>query len=104
MTIKEFEEKTIKRTLPREWIGQGWGYKAEWDSNKPDDIIYIPEYAYDEEDEEQLVCRGCAYSYNDFMNMCDGNEEEARYLFDYVDWQNPLTALHEIEADGGFDL
>lgn len=103
MTIKEFEERVKKRTLPKEWIGQGWGYKAEWDSNKPDDIIYIPEYAYEKYEEEELM-EIDAYSYNDFMKMCDGNEEEARYLFDYVDWQYPSTALHEIETTGGFDL
>lgn len=41
----------------RSWIGQGYGYKADWDSAELDDVIYIPEYGYTTEDEVRYMRR-----------------------------------------------
>lgn len=67
MTIKEFNEHNKNNTMPKEWIGQGYGYKAgiEWDQVNEKDIIYIPEFAY----EDCPIKRGCAFSKHDFINM-----------------------------------
>ena len=39
------------------------------------------------------------YTGKDFVDMCDGNMEKARRLFDYVDWQHPSSALDAGEID-----
>lgn len=36
------------------------------------------------------------YTYMDFYNLVNGNEELARVLFDMVDWQSPETKLDEL--------
>lgn len=92
MTIKEFEKHNKERTMPREWIGQGWGYKAEWNPLASEDIIYIPEYGYED---EGFVPREDAFSYSDFLKICDGNEKKAEILFQCVDWQFPECVLDE---------
>jgi hypothetical protein len=43
------------------------------------------------------VQENCAYSYKDFVDLCDGDEKKAEMLFKYVDWQFPETALDEME-------
>lgn len=103
MTIAEFEKNNKERTMPREWIGQGWGYKAEWNPMTPEDIIYIPEYGYEDAcysleelgNDEDLVPRENAFSYNDFLKICNGNEKKAEILFQCVDWQFPESVLDE---------
>lgn len=101
MTIAEFTEYNKQHTMPREWIGQGYGYKAKWNPDSPTDIIYIPEYGYEDTlyDEDEvagdMVLRENAYSYEDFMRICDGNEKKAHALFDNVDWQTPDSVLDE---------
>lgn len=96
MTIMKFNEYNKNAAMPREWIGQGFGYKSEWDPNHPTDIIYIPEYGYEEEDDtKNVVLRENAFSYNDFVDMCDGNEKKAKAVFDNADWQFPRGILEE---------
>ena len=102
MTIAEFEKNNIERTMPKEWIGQGWGYKAEWNPDRPTDIIYIPEYGYEDTDLEEgeelegdLVPRENAFSVEDFIRICDGDEKKAERVFDSADWQFPYSILDE---------
>lgn len=89
MTVKEFEHYNNFGIMPQGWIGQGTGYKATWDETQPDDIIYIPENAYEEYDGHRTVNRENAYSVNDFINICNGNVKRARELFYFCDWQFP---------------
>lgn len=106
MTLEEFNKYNETKSMPREWIGQGWGYKADtWDSD--DDIIYIPEYGYEENDEcEHLtgeVLRENAYSLNDLIKVVTTETEVAKekakgiamVLFDVIDWQFPEGVLEE---------
>lgn len=69
-----------------------------------DTIIYIPDLALNsipsdspipEANIEDIV-HSC-YTGNDFLALCDGNMNLARYLFWYCDWQHPSSALPEID-------
>lgn len=98
MTIEEFNRHNELRDMPYEWIGQGYGYKNtefDWVNGNDDEIIYIPEHAY----EDDIVERDCAYSKRDLINLCFGNESKALELFDEVDWQFPETLLDEWERE-----
>lgn len=96
MTVKEFEHYNNFGIMPQSWIGHGYGYKAIWDETQPDDIIYIPENAYEEYDGHRTVpnCED-AYSINDFIEICNGDVAKAKILFDYCDWQFPSSAYNE---------
>lgn len=112
MTIAEFKNHNKTNTMPYEWIGQGYGYKVTdttWDDLNDDDIIYIPEYAYEKEDDGTiLVNRENAYSKSDFIQLI--RELDDRYLdigrqvevkrmamelFEALDWQYPESLLNE---------
>ena len=111
MTIKEFNEHNKNNTMPKDWIGQGYGYKAgiEWDQVNENDIIYIPDLAY----EDCTVKRGCAFSKRDFINMVadllpentstKDIDEVAYKVFETVDWQFPTSVVGEWHAWGWFD-
>ncbi len=94
MTIKEFEEHNRNHDMPEMTLRQGTGYKSEWDLSKPDDIIYIPEYAYSE-NEDGTISREDAFSARDFINLTNGDEKRAQDLFFFVDWQYPTSVLDE---------
>lgn len=71
-----------------------------------DEIIYIPDLCLNEiptgrpvSGEELDDVLGCCYTGNDFIEVCDGNEEKAKYLFGYCDWQHPSSAVDEIADD-----
>jgi len=91
MTLRDFNVYNRFKTMPYQWIGQGYGYKTEWNPKHPDDIIYIPEYGY----EGNKVERENAYSYTDFVKLCDGNIHLAENLFNSLDWQFPESLLDE---------
>lgn len=96
MTIEEFDYHNLNNDMPCMWIGQGSGYKDNWDINKYKDIIYIPEFAY----EDNLnVKRENAYSVEDFIELCDGDSEKAYQLYIECDWQFPETLLDEWERE-----
>lgn len=112
MTIAEFKEYNKTNTMPCEWIGQGYGYKVTdtiWDDLNDDDIIYIPEYAYDKKDDGTvLVSRENAYSKRDFIQLimelndryrdigrCVQVKRMAAELFEALDWQYPESLLNE---------
>lgn len=44
----------------------------------------------------KLVLSYC-YTGDEFITECDGNEELAKRLFYYVDWQHPCSALPEVD-------
>ena len=101
MTIQEFNKYNTTGTMPREWIGQGYGYKADidWSTVNQDDIIYIPEYGYEE---NNTVKRENAYSKRNFIEVAARYKIEfnmqsvyAENLFDAVDWQFPESLVEE---------
>ena len=91
MTILEFSEFNRTKSMPQFDIGQGFGYKCDLDKSKPEDIIYIPEYAY----EDETINRENAFSWNDFVELCDGDEEKAEFIFNDCDWQYPTTCIED---------
>ena len=96
MTIQEFNKLNETGHVPVGWIGQGWGYKDnefDWNNGNPTDIIYIPEHAYDD---DPVID---AYSKQDFIDLCDGKEKRALYVFEAVDWQYPETFYDECDFD-----
>ena len=100
MTIEQFNYYNETKSMPQDWIGQGYGYKADfdWDNGNPDDIFYIPEFAYEEGESGNsipVVPRGSAYSKNDFLRLANGNDAGALELFEWVDWQFPESARDE---------
>lgn len=50
-------------------------------------------------EEQVTVILSYCYTGDDFINECSGDEEKARYLFDYCDWQHPSSAYPEICDD-----
>lgn len=78
--------------LKREFFGQGWVFK-DWDAfqNRPAAPCYVPEL-------DDTV-----YTRNDFMNLCNNQEEIAEELFYEVDWQNPCMFMNEWEIYGEID-
>ncbi len=107
MTIAEFNKHNENHDMPCEWIGQGSGYKAKWNPEYPDDIIYIPENAYEyyyDEDDNEPIDREQAFSMQDFIDLCDGDIVKAKKLFDIVDWQFPTTELDEWERMDKYEV
>ena len=101
MTLQKFVFYNETKSMPQDWIGQGYGYKADdfdWDNGNPDDIIYIPEYGYEEDDDENtipVVKRENAYSKNDFLRLANGDDDGAQTLFLFCDWQYPESTIDE---------
>lgn len=77
-----------------EWIGQGYGYKSDkpWKLMKNVDVVYIPEYGFDSDENISEL-----YTKSDFIDLANGNEKFAETIFDNVDWQFPETWLDEYE-------
>lgn len=83
-------------------------YKGTW--NQGDEVIYIPDIDLNEicinrplvnilDEEEINDALSCLYTGKDFMELADDNEELAKRLFHYVDWQHPSSALEESIVD-----
>lgn len=53
-----------------------------------DQVCYIPELT------------DSKYTHQDFLDLCNGQEEFASILFNDVDWQHPETALDENIING----
>lgn len=110
MTRQEFNRLNGTRYMPYEWIGQGYGYKLidkKWDDMPDDEIIYIPEYAYENMDTVDEVN---AYTKTEFRRLTreyewenEHTDEEieriAEELFESCDWQFPESLINE----GWFD-
>ena len=80
--------------LEKEYYRQGWIFKDEYafhhDPKKP---CYVPE-----EEEEGF------YTREDFLALCNGQEDIAEMIFDEVDWQHPETYFDEQFRCGELDL
>lgn len=71
--------------LKRECYGQGWIFKdKDAFENNPDAPCYVPELS------------DMVYTRNDFLGMCNGQEEIAERVFESIDWQHPETYLDEL--------
>lgn len=96
MKLTDIEKNPYVKVDGRDWIGQGWGFKADsWENSELDDVIYIPEYGYEFDDEEHKWKIECPYTKQDFIDVCDGNKSDAEDLFYGVDWQFPETLRDE---------
>ncbi len=72
-----------------------------------DEIIYIPDVdlnmipmnapVADDEVIDEVVSN--CYTGDDFLEQCGGDEEKARRLFWYCDWQHPSSAMDEGAVD-----
>ena len=71
---------------------QGVIYKNPLAYKRKVGICYVPE-------NDTFVS---GYDYNDFLEIAEGNEEIADYLFDTVDWQHPETLFDENIREGEF--
>lgn len=102
MTKQELLVQIENRVTPEEYeprdIGQGFGYKIDFDYLKEDFdenlVVYIPEHGYDN---EGVPTEEGIYSFKDFLDICGGDREKALDLLDGVDWQYPETLYMEWE-------
>ena len=117
MTVNEVRERIIKGECLSDMFEFTDGqdcmiYKGEW--NPGDDVIYIPDIDLNEicinrplvqilDEIEIGDVLYCLYTGKDFMELADGNEEIAKELFRYVDWQHPASTLNKVIDDGGDD-
>lgn len=86
--------KTLKELFDFQ-SGQGCDiYKGDFSLS--DDILYIPDIDLNEIPVDDVIVKeevervaDAMYSGLDFLAQCDGNEELAKELFCYCDWQHP---------------
>lgn len=79
------ETEDQEAVLDRGYYRQGWIFKDEEAFRlHPEQVCYVPELS----DE--------GYTRQDFLAMCNGQEEVATLLFESVDWQSPETLLNEL--------
>ena len=113
MTVSEVKERILKGECLSDMFEFTDGqdcmiYKGEW--NPGDEVIYIPDIDLNEicinrplvkilDEEEIKDVLSCLYTGKDYMDLADGDEELAKRLFYYCDWQHPSSALDEITAD-----
>ncbi len=65
-----------------------------WEEIEMNDKIYKPEFdAFDDE----------PYTKKDLIEMCMGEENTAKLLFDMLEWQSPGTLLDEWLREGEID-
>ena len=78
--------------IDREYHRQGYIVKDEEAyETSLEKVCYVPELS------------DATYTHQSFLDMCDGQEEIARSLFDRVDWQHPETLFEEDYANGEYD-
>ena len=110
MTVNEVRERIIKGECLSDMFKFTDGqdcmiYKGDW--NPGDEVIYIPDIdlneicinrplvqILDETEIEDVLY--CLYTGKDFIEIMDGDEELAKSLFHYCDWQHPTSAMNEI--------
>lgn len=80
--VPETEEK--EAVIQREYYRQGWIFKDEEAFlSHADQVCYVPELS------------DGAYTRQDFMALCNGQEDFATECFRAVDWQCPGTWVDE---------
>lgn len=81
----------------------GLCYKNEGAFNNKRGVCYIPEYAFPERESGEMygTAKECkdVYTYQDFLNLAEGNERLAQALFHQVDWQYPESRLCEMDTE-----
>jgi len=84
---------------------QGAFYKDADAFNKKHGVAYINEYYFDEIT-HHIEINGETYhankmpneyTYDNFLEIAEGDERLAQFLFETVDWQSPETLLLEVE-------
>lgn len=89
--IPETEDQ--EAVIDREYYRQGWIFKDEEAFlHHPERVCYVPELS------------DAAYTRQDFLAMCNGQEELAEFLFEMVDWQSPETLKSELLATYEIDF
>ena len=79
------ETEDQEAVIDRGYYRQGWIFKDEEAFRLyPERVCYVPELS----DE--------GYTRQDFLAMCNRQEEVATLLFESVDWQSPETLLNEL--------
>lgn len=87
------ETEAQEAIIDREYYRQGWIFKDEEAFRlHPEQVCYVPELS----DE--------GYTRQDFLAMCNGQEELAEFLFEMVDWQSPETLKSELLATYEIDF
>ena len=86
------ETDTEDEVIEREYFRQGFIYKDEEAyKNSFDKVCYIPELSDN------------VYTHQNFLDMCDDQEELASELFGAVDWQHPETLIEDWYVNGEWD-
>lgn len=102
MKKQELIEELNNGWLPVEfypsYIGQGYGYKADVviDDVDENEVIYIPEYGYDDNCPEI----DCIYTKKDLLEICKGDKGLLEFMWETLDWQSPETLYDEWESNG----
>ena len=87
------ETEDQEAVIDRGYYRQGWIFKDEEAFlHHPERVCYVPELS----DE--------GYTRQDFLAMCNGQEELAEFLFEMVDWQSPETLKSELLATYEIDF
>lgn len=85
LIVGEFNPNT--KYFKREYFRQGYIFKSYPAYKKENEICYIPEFS------------DYLYTRQDFLDIANGNQKLADYLFESVDWQSPETLLDELETN-----
>ena len=87
------ETEDQEAVIDRGYYRQGWIFKDEEAFRlHPEQVCYVPELS----DE--------GYTRQDFLAMCNGQEELAEFLFEMVDWQRPESLKSELLATNEIDF
>lgn len=84
--IPENEASGTPEVIDRDYYRQGWIFKDEeayCDKEHSERVCYIPELS------------DSLYTRQNFLDMCNGQEEFAKELFYACDWQQPETLMDE---------
>lgn len=79
--------------LVREYYNQGMIFK-DWDAyqKRPNDPCYVPEMS------------DTVYTREDFLHLCNEQEEFADELFGGCDWQHPESLFEDWEVNGEWSV
>lgn len=81
-------------------------FKEKWRDFESDDLVYIPDIYVNDE----VICgrpmteneiedfKSVAYTWEDFIDEADGDENLAKRAFINCDWQHPSTEIEQIKT------
>lgn len=112
MKIDELLSLQTMYNVPYEQMykGEGYGYKSslDWDEMDNDEIIYIPTDAY------MIAPSGLprthidkiedAFTKQSFIDLCDGDEQKAKQIFELADGAYPDDVLYEFDDDNEYQF